>query len=210
MKKIILFFIFFSFASEIFAASLYVTDNFEITLRTGMGTEHKIVGMIPSGERLEILEYGDQWTKVRRRNGVEGYVLSRFLKDEPPNFQKLTSLTSRFESLSKENEKNKEELKTLREENSELKKELGLVRKNFEELDEKYTNLKKDAANYLELKKEYEEKSKLLEENNNAASELKSKLMERNIKIFLAGAGVLLVGIIIGLSKKKKKRNLYY
>ncbi|MGE4517886.1 MAG: TIGR04211 family SH3 domain-containing protein [Desulfobacteraceae bacterium] len=210
MKKIILFLIFFSLTSEVIAASLYVTDNFEITLRTGMGTEHKIVGMIPSGERLEVLEYGDQWTKVKRRNGVEGYVLTRFLKDEQPNFQKLSSLTSKFETLSRENEKNKEELNSLREENSELKRELNSVRKEFEDLNVKYTSLKEESANYLELKNEYEEKSKLLEEKNNAASELKSKLMERNIKIFLAGAGVLLLGFIIGMSTRKKKRNLYY
>ncbi|MCB9481939.1 MAG: TIGR04211 family SH3 domain-containing protein [Desulfobacteraceae bacterium] len=210
MKKIILFFIFFSLTTKVFAAYLYVTDSFEVTMRTGMGTQHKIVAMVPSGEKLDVLEYGDQWTKVKRKSGLEGYILTRFLKDEQPYYQKLTSLTSKFENLSSENEKNKEELKSLREENSELKIQLNAVRKDFEELNEKYISLKKEAAGYLDLKKEYEEKSKLLEERNIAASELKSKLMERNVKIFLAGAGVLLAGFIIGLSTKKKKTSRLY
>ncbi|MDY0360275.1 MAG: TIGR04211 family SH3 domain-containing protein [Desulforegulaceae bacterium] len=210
MKKIILFLIFFSLTTKGFAAFLYVTDSFEVTMRTGMGTQHKIVAMVPSGERLDVIEYGDQWTKVKRKNGLEGYVLTRFLKDEQPNSQKLSKLTSKFEELSSENEKNKEELKVLREENSELKMELNSVRKDYEELNEKYITLKKEAANYLELKKEYDEKSKLLEERNIAASELESKLMERNLKIFLAGSAVLLVGFIIGLSTKKKKTSRLY
>lgn len=210
MKKIIMFLIFFSLTTKGFAAFLYVTDSFEVTMRTGMGTKHKIVSMIPSGEKLEVIEYGDEWTKLKRKNGVEGYVLTRFLKDEQPNSQKLFSLTSKFEALLSENEKNKEELKNLREENSELKMELNSVREDFEKINDKYLNLKKEASDYLKLKKEFEEKSKLLEQKNIAASELESKLMKRNVDIFLAGAGVLLFGFIIGLITKKKKTNRLY
>ncbi|MDY0131753.1 MAG: TIGR04211 family SH3 domain-containing protein [Desulforegulaceae bacterium] len=209
MKKIILFLIFFSLTLEAFGASLYVTDSFEVTLRTGMGTKHKILGMVPSGEKLEVLEYGDQWTKVKRSNGIEGYILTRFLMDEEPNFKKFSSLTLKFEALSLENEKNKEELKALREENSELKRDLNSVGKDFQDLNGKYKKLKEESSNYLKLKKEFEEKAKLLEEKNIATAELKSKLMERNVKIFLAGASVLLLGFIIGMSTKKKKRGLY-
>lgn len=209
MKKIILFLIFFSLTLEAFGASLYVTDSFEVTLRTGMGTKHKILGMVPSGEKLEVLEYGDQWTKVKRSNGIEGYILTRFLMDEEPNFKKFSSLTLKFEALSLKNEKNKEELKALREENSELKRDLNSVGKDFQDLNGKYKKLKEESSNYLKLKKEFEEKAKLLEEKNIATAELKSKLMERNVKIFLAGASVLLLGFIIGMSTKKKKRGLY-
>ena len=40
------------------AETVYVSENFEITMRTGPGTERKIISLVQSGEALEVVEKG--------------------------------------------------------------------------------------------------------------------------------------------------------
>ena len=56
------------------AETVYVSENFEITMRTGPGTDRKIISLVESGKALEILEKGEEWSKVRTINGKEGWV----------------------------------------------------------------------------------------------------------------------------------------
>ena len=55
--------------------TLYVSDQFEVPLRTGMTTEHAILRMLPSGTAVEMLEVDKEngYTRVRTQSGVEGY-----------------------------------------------------------------------------------------------------------------------------------------
>ncbi|MFO7912531.1 MAG: SH3 domain-containing protein, partial [Desulfotignum sp.] len=46
-------------------------------MRTGPGVEHKIVAMLVSGTRLEILEYQDDWSMVQTDDQKSGWVLTR-------------------------------------------------------------------------------------------------------------------------------------
>jgi SH3 domain protein len=49
------------------AAKAYVTDSFEITLRTGPSNEHKIIAMLFSGRPLDVLDPGGEANPVIRR-----------------------------------------------------------------------------------------------------------------------------------------------
>ncbi len=209
MKKIIVFIVFFSFVSIASSEYLYVTDSFEITLRTGRGLQHKILGMLPSGEKLEILNVEEQWTNVKRKNGQEGWVLSRFLKNDIPKAIKLKLLTGKYNLIKEEQSKNISELKALRADNSSLKSDLKAIKAQFRELSENYSRLQNESAGYLNLKKKYEKNVKILEENQKKSKELENTLMERNIKLFVAGAVVLILGFIIGISSKKKRGSRY-
>jgi SH3 domain protein len=65
------------------AQTRYVTDQLEITLRAGAGNGYRIVAMLPSGERLQVLEQNEEWTRVRTGEGRQGWVLSRYLSQTP-------------------------------------------------------------------------------------------------------------------------------
>ena len=54
------------------AEEMYVNEIVQITLRTGKGTDHKIVAMIQSGQKVEIVEPGQDWSRVRTADGREG------------------------------------------------------------------------------------------------------------------------------------------
>jgi SH3 domain protein len=61
------------------AKTMYVTDVLKVTLRTGPSTENKIIKIIESGQRLEVLKPGEQWSLVRLFDGKEGWILNRYL-----------------------------------------------------------------------------------------------------------------------------------
>ena len=61
-----------------FAQSAWVTDQFEITLRSGPSTSNAIQLMVGSGMRLDVLERDADsgYTRVRTPGGTEGWVLT--------------------------------------------------------------------------------------------------------------------------------------
>ena len=50
----------------------YVTDSLRLEARTGPSTEHRIVQMLDSGTRLEVLEEREGWSRVTLPTGEEG------------------------------------------------------------------------------------------------------------------------------------------
>jgi len=108
------------------AEPAYVTDRFEITLRTGPGTQHKILKMLPSGTRLQVLERNDEgYVRVRSEDGVEGWVLARYLQEEPVARERLAQAQARLDRLRKE-------VAALRRENGDLKKENARLQRALE------------------------------------------------------------------------------
>lgn len=50
-----------------------------INMRSGEGTNRKIIAQIPQGSEAELIKYGESWCKVRYR-GAEGYVKTQFIR----------------------------------------------------------------------------------------------------------------------------------
>ena len=84
------------------AESKYVSEDFEITLRTGPGTDRKIIELIPSGREVEIVTPGDEWTEVQTPGGKQGWVLTRYLTNELPTALKLDHLQARYDKIQTE------------------------------------------------------------------------------------------------------------
>ena len=80
------------------AESVWVTDQFEITLRSGPSTSNAIQLMLSSGTELEVLERDAEtgYTRVRTQGGTEGWVLTRYLMNEASAREQLATLTSRL------------------------------------------------------------------------------------------------------------------
>lgn len=81
------------FASVAQAQQMYVTDELVITLRTGPSTQNTIVANLSTGDAVEVLEADDElgYTRVRVADGDEGWVLTRYLMDEPSSDQQLAT-----------------------------------------------------------------------------------------------------------------------
>jgi SH3 domain protein len=198
------------FSAVGFAETRYVTDLLKLPLRTGASTEYKILALIESGQRLEVVEPGDSWSRVRLTNGKEGYVLNRYLVARPTSAVRLEQLQSKYTALRQQATTLIEENNRFKEENKTFSSSLAGNEKALKKLDRDYKELKADSAEFLSLKKKYKEVSTQLAEQTKRATALDKELsgleMNQYIKWFLAGSGVLLVGFIIGFSAKRGRR----
>jgi SH3 domain protein len=193
-----------------FAETRYVTDILKLPLRTGPSTEYKILDLVKSGEQLEVVEPGKDWSQVRLPNGKEGYVLNRYLVGQPTSAVQLAKLQSQYTSLRQQATALIEENNRFKEENKKFKSSLNTNETALNKLETDYKELKAGAAEFLSLKKKYREVSTQLAEQTERANTLDKELsgleMNQYIKWFLAGSGVLLVGFIIGFSAKRGRR----
>jgi SH3 domain protein len=89
------------------AETRYVSDSLEIQMRTGKGTQFRILRMLPSGTALEVLEVDQEngYSRVRTPNGVEGWVLSRFLMQDRAARDELSDAEKKLARLELENRK---------------------------------------------------------------------------------------------------------
>jgi SH3 domain protein len=184
------------FAGSALAGTVYVKGVMKITMRTGPGVDHKIVTMVKSGDSLEIIESNEAWSHVRASKGREGWVLTRFVTPEVP-------VVLLVDGLKKKNTELSDLLERLKAENAEL----SGTRTKLRNLEKSYTLLKKESADFLGLEKKYEKATKGFQEQQEHIAALEKSLGNEDIKWFLSGAGVLVAGIFLGMSAKKKKRN---
>ena len=208
MKSVIVFFIVL-FSAAVQAETMYVDDIIKITVRTGPGIKRKIVAMIKSDEKVEVLKPEKEWSFVRITNGKEGWVLSRFLKSKEPDGLVLDRYKKKHNVLKKQAVSLIEENKVYKKENNKLNSELKINKEISDKIKSSYETLKKESAEFLELKSNYKKtSSKLIEQTKKAEKleeELTKLLLHQNIKWFLSGAGVLLLGFMIGYSTKRQR-----
>ena len=186
----------FLFAGHGFADDIYVTGVTNITMRTGPGVEHKIVAMLQSGTKLEIVEYQTDWSQVKTDQGKIGWVLSRFLTKKVPDALLV-------EKLEKENQELVTRLAALEAENQELTVKNGAL----VEIEEQYVKLRKESADFLKLDAMYKE---MIEQN--AAQKKRIEKLENDLNNetnvwFLIGPGVFIIGLIFGLSTRKRRKS---
>jgi SH3 domain protein len=85
------------------AQEAWVMDKeVSLTLRTGAGTQYRIIGSLTTGNVATILTRGDAWTKVRTAEGKEGWVSAGFLQSSPPARIELERLERDAEDLRKQ------------------------------------------------------------------------------------------------------------
>lgn len=210
-----------------FGETGYVADELIITLRQGQGNQYKIIRTLKTDTPMEILDKGDTYFRVRLQSGEEGYVLRQYVSMQTPKPVVIANLTRQVESLKKKIAELETARENLKEKNADLmqssktsEKSLG---QQLAELQEKYrqTSQKLDAVSkdYSSLMSKSEnliaiiaERDQLATENEKLAAKAEELKIENSdllrtgvIKWFLAGAGVLLFGWILGKFSKKRR-----
>ena len=202
------------FSGTVFGAGkIYVSDQLETSLRRGEGTKFQILRMLKSGEMLELLETNKTtgYAKVRTSSGKEGFVLSRYLMNEPAAREQLDKLTMSDQELRGTIVERENRISELEEINKTQTSELEQINTDKQLLDTELTEIKEATADVLTIKRSNktltsqvakltQEKNELLSENNDYKSNTKQDW-------FLRGAGVILLGILIGLILPRIRRN---
>ena len=182
----------------VFAQTRYVTDEFEIMLRTGQSGRHEILRQLKSGAAVTVVEPGANYTKVRLASGVEGWVLSRYLSNQPSGRDRLAAFQNQYDELKQRFDQKVEQEKVA--------------------LNNEITRLKRIAKKPLELQRENDQLKAQLEEEKQAyqALQAESEVLKSPYKDrqwFVTGAlvvvGSMLFGIILTRIpwQKRKKWN---
>lgn len=192
-------------ASAAGAQTSYVSDRLEVTLRTGTSTQHSIIRMLPSGARLEVLESNEagDYTRVRTADGVEGWVLTRYLMDRPAARDQLAAANSRVETLQARVADLTAQLEVLRGERDSMAAERSGVGAELEDVSAELERIRRVSASAVELDKANRELRTRLAAAEQAGDNLRAEVnaLKRNTQRdwFLAGAGVLIAGLLLGL-----------
>jgi len=207
----LLFFLVLPLIQDALASTLYVAPSSEVPLRTGKSNAKKIIAVLADGTQVELLQEEDAWALVRTAGGKEGWILRRYLTENPPPRMQVDSLRKKNQTLREKYQKLKAELEELSATGSDFKKQLTKCIAERDNIKAEYNRLKQDAANVIQTGKMLAETQKKLSQANAQLISLKQKVnnMEANsnVKWFLAGGGVLLAGWLLGLfSGRRRKR----
>ena len=203
------------------AAEAYVSDSFEVTLRTGPGIENRIIAMPASGQPLEVLDTHGDWSLVRfqtpGRGSVEGWLLSRYIITRLPWELQARTLKEENASLKGKLARVEKELGETTRHQQMLGRKLNETTEALHKVENAYESLKHEAADYLKLKEAYTANRSTLESAQKELQGLTEEYrrlssLQRN-RWFLAGALVLLCGLIIGLvmgrRERRRRQSLY-
>ena len=207
MKRILMTIIFTSMAltQVAYAETQYVSDQLRITLRSGQGNQFAIIRALESGVKLEVIEQTDTgYTQVKLEDGTEGWVRSQYLIDEPIAKHKLLRAEAKLEKLSASLANLKAERNKLREENKSLSATKDELTGENKDISDRIKYLSEVAAKpQLELEKS----NSALQQSNIELEKSLQRLDQENQVLrdrsqrewFIAGAGVLLGGMLLGL-----------
>ncbi len=192
-------------AGESLAATRYVTDELEVTLRSGQSTRNSIVRMLKSGTTLEVLQDEPEsgYSLVRLASGTEGWVLTRFLVDRPVAKDVLPDLQRRYAALRESATGSGAQLDTALSALSAAEKERDGLRNENEQLARQLHDVKEKAADVLGIDNQNSTLRKrvtFLEGENDQLKILNDELSNRRtLEWFMAGGGVLFFGLLLGL-----------
>ena len=187
------------------AETRYVSDNLEITMRSGKGTSYGITRMLRSGTPVEVLEEDEEtgYTHVRVKGGKEGWVLSRFLMKGQAARDRLAAAEKNLAELELENRKMETGMAALTEEKAALEKELAALDGQTRNVSQELSEIKRTASSALAIDAENKDlKGRVVsvERQLQTLQQENEGLRNRTARDwFMVGAGVVLLGIIVGL-----------
>lgn len=187
------------------AETVWVSDQFEVTLRTGPSTANAIERMLPSGTELEVLERDAEtgYARVRTSTGTEGWVLSRYLMQERSAREQLQRLTSQLTNANERGSSLTSQLAAINREMDAAKRRTAELEREKAAVEQELAELKRTAANVLSIDSDNRQLRQQLADAEIRADTLEQQNRELSSQTtrywFLTGALVLMVGMILGI-----------
>ena len=198
-----------------FAATMYISDQLTVPLRRGPSNSHKIINAaLPSGLALQVLgeDSAAGFTQVRTPNGTEGWLPTQYLVNQPIAKDRLAAANKRIETLEAQLRSTRENYQDVRGARSEIENRAAELAKENQRLQNELAEIRRVSATAIT---QYEENKQLKASNASLQTQVTQlteqvRRLERNamLRWFLAGGGLVLVGLILGAwIKSRPKRS---
>jgi SH3 domain protein len=187
------------------AETVWVSDVFEVNLRTGPSNENAITQLLSSGTPLEVLERDEAtgYARVRTQGGREGWVLTRYLMPEPSAREQLEKLTSQLTSANTRGTSLNSQLDAVRDEYDTAKSTIETLQREKAALESELAEIKRTSANVLSINQQNKELREQLLNSDVRVESLEQENRELTSQTsrywFMWGGLVLVVGIVLGL-----------
>lgn len=192
-------------ASSAFAKTVYVDDTLYAPIRSGEGTQFRILHSgVRSGTPLELIERSDSgYSRVRTPEGIEGWIVSRYLTEAPIARERLENANRQLVQAQETVTSLRSELEAVTTERDDLRESENNLEARAGRLSEELREIKEVAADSLNLNSRNKE---LVNENQKLRNELEVLVAEKerleantDSDFMLLGAGLVLLGIILAL-----------
>ena len=187
------------------ATQKYITDEFEVTMRSGTSTSNDILRLLKSGEAVSVLEedLDTQYSYVELDDGKKGYILNRYLVSNRSSKYRLEQLEIKASEQQEANAILQFEIKNLQtdleKEQSDGSSAKAALLANENEL----TRVKNASQNTLSIVDENDELKSIVDNlvKNNAILNKKNSTLKDNSNMdwFIRGAGVSLAAFVLGI-----------
>lgn len=192
----------------------YISDSIKVPLRRGAGNEFRIIRMLEAASPIKVLEVGDSnWSRVEyihNDNVLEGWVNKIAIQNDTPAKILLAEQTARFNRLNAQHKSLQSEHNELKERAKISSQELETIKQKKFELDKEFDHLTNISGSAIEMDQQNQEMRRLisdLESQNVIMREQIARAEDTvNRQWFLAGAGVLLAGLLLGRFFRIPKR----
>ena len=187
------------------AETRYITDQIESTLRAGESTRFKILKMLPSGTRVEVLDVNQttKYARVRTADGAVGFVPEAQLQNEPAARNRLAELETRLAELQQEPDALAARLAKVQNEHSDLQSGYQTLEREKQLLEQQLATIRHASANVMDITNDRERLRLQVANLTRARADLEQENRDiknqTNQRWFLIGTGVLIGGILLGL-----------
>ena len=189
--------------TTVLAETNYVIDNLIITMRSGQSTQHQVLRTWPSSTKLEILETAEEYSLARGPDGTEGWVLNQYISPKPTAKVQLATAKAMLAKMESENNRIKTELTTVSNLEAKVSKQQKDLSQENKKQGKELDHLRRVAAKPMRLENENQRlKKELLElESQHEMLRQENQMLgdSSDREWFLNGAGVVILGIILGL-----------
>ena len=184
----------------------YIRDYLYVPLRSGESNSHRIVHKgLRSGSFVILLKTNDEseFSLVRTPKGVEGWIPTQYLMEEPPASIKLKEAEKTIQQLSSQAGPIGDKLVAAEKSNRELTRKVQKLEEENNQLNKELVHIKELSSNTLQLDSD---NKKLLNDyqmvkNKRDTLKLENQRLEENLKNeeFINGALAVIFGIIATL-----------
>lgn len=203
MKKLFLFALLLVTASPIYAATQYVSDELTVYARSGPGTKFRILRGLKSGKAVNVTgNEVEGWLPVQLSGNTSGYILKNQLRSTPVAKDQLAAALRERDKLRDQVSGLKESLDSTSSDGRKKNAAYSKLLSEYDALQARFAKLERTSSRAIEIESENtslsDEVQTLEAERDRLRIEVGNLRGSSNRDWFIAGAGIILLGMLLG------------